>query len=75
MGFRKNWDVDAVLRQLRSMASEIRSVNNDGWTACHCKQELWQVKCWLDDTYANLPSFPDQEREWEQRRLIQKLKE
>lgn len=75
MGFHKHWDVSDIVGQLRSMMVEIRSPYNDGFSACYCKQDLYQIKCFIEDNWKDLPQFPDQEREWEQQRLVQKLKE
>ena len=74
MGIRKTWDVPDIIRQLRAIMAECENINNDGFTACCCKQDLYQVKCFIEDNWNNLPVFPDQEREWEQQRLIQYLK-
>jgi hypothetical protein len=38
-----------------------------------CKQELYQLKCWLDAEYKKLQTFPGEEV-WEQERLIELLK-
>jgi hypothetical protein len=32
------------------------------------------LKCLLDDVYKTLPEFPQQEKEWEQVRLLEILK-
>ena len=73
MGFKKP---DLATAQVAIGASlvEIRSPYNDGWTASACKQDLYMLKCWLDEQYADLPKFAGEEK-WEQERLIQKLKQ
>jgi hypothetical protein len=38
-----------------------------------CKQELYMLKCWLDDEYDKLPTFSGEEK-WEQNRLVEILK-
>jgi hypothetical protein len=73
MGFRKP-DLDTAYRAMRSSLGEIRSPYNDGWTSSSCKQELYQLKCWLEDEYAKLPTFAGEEK-WEQERVIQILKD
>lgn len=73
MGFRKP-DLPTAIQAIRSSLIEISSPYNDGWTASACKKELYMLKCWLEDEYARLPTFFE-EREWEQERIIQKLKE
>jgi hypothetical protein len=72
MGFQKpnlNMAYDAIRRSL----GEIKSPYNDGFTGSHCKQELYQLKCWLEDEYARLPTFAGEER-WEQNRIVELLK-
>jgi hypothetical protein len=73
MGFQKNWDVGDIMSQIRRMIGEIRSPYNDGYTGMACKQELYQLKCFIEDQYQDLPKFTGEE-EWEKQRLIQKLK-
>lgn len=72
MGF-KQPSLDDVYSTVRKMASEINSPYNDGFTGLHCKQELYKLKCWLEDLYDDLPNFTGEE-EWEQDRIIQILK-
>lgn len=72
MAFHKRWDLVDVMTQLRYLMAEIRSPYNDGFTAAHCKHELYQLKCYIEDQYQDLPSFYE-EREWEQQTIIQKL--
>lgn len=73
MGFQKNWDVADIMSQIRRMIGEIHSPYNDGYTGMACKQELYQLKCFIEDQYQDLPKFSGEE-EWEKQRLIQKLK-
>ncbi len=73
MGFQKRWDLPDMYSQVRALASEIRSPYNDGFTGFSCKQELYQLKCFIEDQYSDLPTFSGEE-EWEQQRIIQKLK-
>ena len=72
MGFQKPNLSDAESAIRRSLL-EIKSPYNDGWTGAACKQELFQLKCWLEDEYEKLPKFSD-ETQWEQERLIAVLK-
>jgi hypothetical protein len=74
MGFQKNWDVGSIMTQIRRLIGEIRSPYNDGYTGMACKQELYQLKCFIEDAYQDLPKFTGEE-EWEKQRLIQKLKQ
>lgn len=72
MGFRKP-DLTQAKHDLRMIMIEIASPHNDGWTSSSCKQELYQLKCWLDDAYHKLPTFVGEEK-WEQERLVEILK-
>jgi hypothetical protein len=74
MGFQKRWDCKAIESQLRTLCHEVASPYNDGWTASSCKQELYQLKCIIEDLYSTLPHFEGEEI-WAQERLIQKLKQ
>jgi len=71
MGFRKP-DLEQAYSVIRTMATEIRSPYNDGFTTFTCKQELYQLKCWLEDVYDDLPAHNGEEV-WEQERMIQIL--
>jgi pyruvate/2-oxoacid:ferredoxin oxidoreductase beta subunit len=73
MGFQKP-NLEQARNLIGASLIEISSPYNDGWTSSSCKQELYQLKCWLEDKYAKLPSFAGEEL-WEQERLIQVLKQ
>jgi hypothetical protein len=72
MGFKKPNLTEAEWA-IRRALSEIHSPSNDGWTSSSCKKELYQLKCWLDDEYARLPTFVGEET-WAQERLVEILK-
>jgi hypothetical protein len=72
MGFRKP-NLDLAQFEIGKSLIEIASPYNDGWTSSSCKQELYQLKCWLEDEYKKLPTFAGEEV-WEQERLIKLLK-
>jgi len=72
MGFKKP-DLSEAYRAIRSSVGEISSPLNDGFTGSHCKQELYLLKCWLEDEYNKLPTYAGEEK-WEQERMIQILK-
>jgi hypothetical protein len=72
MGFRKP-NLEDAYSAIRTSLVEINSPYNDGFTGFACKQELYQLKCWLEDAYDNLPNF-DGEDAWEQERIVQILK-
>ena len=72
MGFRKP-DLSPAYSAIRTSLAEINSPMNDGFTGSHCKQELYQLKCWLEDQYNSLPHFAGEEI-WEQERIVHLLK-
>lgn len=72
MGFHKP-DLNDAYTVIRRSMYEIESPYNDGFTGMHCKQELYVLKCWLEDAYAKLPTYVGEEK-WEQERLVQLLK-
>jgi len=72
MGF-KQPGLDGAYTAVRQSLSEIYSPYNDGFTSSSCKQELYLLKCWLEDEYIKLPIFVGEEK-WEQERLIKLLK-
>ena len=72
MGFQKP-DLEQARRAISKSLGEIHSPYNDGWTSSSCKQELYQLKCWLEDRYQALPTFSGEEK-WEQERLVEILK-
>lgn len=59
---------------LRQLMIECKSPYNDGYTAASYKKQIWQMKCWIEDIYANLPKF-DEEKDWEKERIFDKLSE
>lgn len=73
MGFRKP-NLEQARNIIGASLVEIASPYNDGWTSSSCKQELYQLKCWLEDQYARLPTFTGEEK-WEQERIVQILKQ
>ena len=72
MGFKKP-NLDPAYHAISQALTEIGSPYNDGWTSSSCKQELHQLKCWLEDRYQALPTFVGEEK-WEQDRLVEILK-
>jgi hypothetical protein len=73
MGFKKP-NLDPAYHAIRQTLTEIGSPHNDGFTGSYCKQDLYLLKCWLQDEYNKLPTFVGEEK-WEQERLIQVLKQ
>ena len=64
MGFKKNWEVGDITSQVHSLAREISSPYNDGYTQWHCKQDLYEIKQLVDQALARSPDFGDLEQEW-----------
>lgn len=73
MGFIKNWDITDIASQLHRMGIEISSPYNDGYTASTFKQEMYQLKCLMEDIYKKLPTFAGEEQ-WEKERVAELLK-
>lgn len=73
MGFKKDWNTADVYQEIRRLSSAVRDPRNDGWTASGCKHELYQLKCFIDDIYRDLPTFVGEEQ-WEQQRLVDIMK-
>jgi hypothetical protein len=48
MGFKKP-DLASAQQAIQTALIEIQSPYNDGWTQSSCKQELYMLKCWLED--------------------------
>jgi len=67
-------DTIAVARFIKDLARTAGSNHVDGFTQCTCKHELFLLKCLIEDLYKDLPDFPQQEKEWEQKRLLEILK-
>jgi hypothetical protein len=63
-----------IARFINNLASIARSPYTDGFSQCTCKHELFLLKCLIEDLYKDLPDFPQQEKEWEQKRLMEILK-
>lgn len=72
MGF-KSPDLNRAHEQIQQCIREINNPRNDGWSQMHCKHQLYQLKCLLNDEYPKLPTFVG-EQEWEQERIIDILK-
>ena len=73
MGFAKP-DLYNAQDAIRRSLAEIHTPYNDGFVQMHCKQELYMLKCWLEDEYAKLPTFVGEET-WEQNRILEILKQ
>lgn len=74
MAFNKNWDVGDVMRKISIIMNECTYPDTDSFTACYCKHDLYQIKCFIEDNWDLLPVFPEQERQWEQDRIVRRLR-
>jgi hypothetical protein len=73
MGFKKP-DLNDAYDVIRHSLGEIHSPYNDGWTSSYCKQELFLLKCFIEEEYKKLPTFHGEEK-WQHERLIKILKQ
>ena len=67
-------DLIDIARHINKIAIYANSPYTDGFSACSCKHDLYMLKCLLEDVYKTLPDFPQQEKEWEQKRLMEILR-
>ena len=65
--------IDAA-RWVNSIGRAASNPTTDGFTQCTCKHQLYLLKCLIEDVYKDLPEFPEQEKQWEQQRIIELLK-
>ena len=59
---------------ITDIAKEANDPSTNAFTQCTCKRQIYLLKCLIEDLYSQMPEFPQQEKEWEQERLIQLLK-
>ncbi len=78
MGFKQNWDIAEVSRQIHTMARECASPYNTGFQTFEIKKDLYQLKEIIDQALHNAPDFGELEKDWlteqEQKRIIKILK-
>lgn len=78
MGYKHQYDITAAYQQIRSAGSELNDPRVDGFIAWGVKQDLYQLKWFLDDLLKNSSTFsPEEEwlREQEQKKIIRILKD
>ena len=73
MGYRKDWDMNALKHSLWIMSHECSSPRNDGFTAFEIKKDLLELKFLIDDLLERTPKFAGEEDILHQR-MIDKLK-
>ena len=72
MGFRKDWDTNAIRHGIWVMRSQMNSPYNDGFTTWPIKQELYQLKWLIDASLAEASTYAGEEawlNEEEQKRV------
>lgn len=77
MGYKHRYDIMEAYTQIRAAASELNDPRNDGFVCWGVKQDLYQLKWFLDDVLKNSSTFgPEEEwlREQEQKRIIRYLR-
>jgi hypothetical protein len=78
MGFKQNWDIAEVSRQIHTMARECSSPYNTGFQTFEIKKDLYQLKELIDQALKDAPEFGELEKDWlteqEQKRIIKILK-
>lgn len=78
MGFKKNWDIPDIIRQINSMARDCQSPYTDGFLGWSIKQDLYEIKFILDKSIQQSPNFGETEKEWlktqEKKKIIKILK-
>lgn len=73
MGYRKDWDMNAIECQLWRMMHECSSPYNDGFTAFEVKKDLLKLKFLINDLLERTPKFAGEEELYHQR-MVDKLK-
>ena len=79
MGHKHSYDIIETFQQVRSAVAECSNARNDGFIAWGVKQDLYQLKWFLDDMMKMCPDFGSTETEWlreqEQKKIISYLKD
>jgi predicted glycosyltransferase involved in capsule biosynthesis len=77
MGHKYQIDVAAIAGQINSAVYEQTSGYNDGFIGWGYKQDLYRLRCILDDALKRCPSYGSLEQEWlheqEQKKIIKIL--
>jgi hypothetical protein len=77
MGFRKDWDLNAIKHGIWAMRYECTNPRNDGFVSWGVKQELYELKWLVDESLRKCGTFAPEE-EWlklkEQEKIIEILK-
>ena len=77
MGYRRDWDANAIRHGIWSMRAECTNPLNDGFVTWGTKQELYKLKWLVDESLAACSNYAGEEewlKEQEQQRIINILK-
>jgi hypothetical protein len=79
MGFRKQWNIADVARQINIARMESTAPQNDGFTQLMAKQDLYKIKWIVEDAIHACPNFGETEAQWlheqEQKQILDILRE
>lgn len=78
MGYKKNWDLADIYNQIRSLSGTVNSRYSDGFTAFCAKQDLYQIKWFVDEQLKRSPKFSGEDewlREEEKKKIVEILKD
>ena len=79
MGYKHSYDIIQAYQQIRDAGAECADPRTDGFIAWGVKQDLYQLKWFLDDLLKDCPEFSSIETDWlkeqEQKKIIKILKD
>jgi hypothetical protein len=79
MGYKHSYDIIQTYQQIRAAGAECANPRTDGFIAWGVKQDLYQLKWYLDDLLKSCPEFSSIETDWlreqEQKKIIKILKD
>ena len=78
MGFKFSYNITIAAREINAAAYDASNSMNDGFIAWGAKQDLYRLKCILDDALGRCPDFGSTEEDWlreqEKKKVIKILK-
>jgi hypothetical protein len=77
MGYRRDWDANAIRHGIWMMRAECTNPRNDGFLTWGTKQELYKLKWLIDESLEACSNYAGEEewlKEQEQQRIINILK-
>ena len=78
MGFRKDWDINAITHGIWMMRGQMNSPYNDGFVTWPIKQDLYKLKWLVDATLAEASTYAGEEKwleEQEREKIMRILKD